>query len=120
MDNNEISNKIIPLYRRHNDILIGLAEDYPEVVDDGLVVMINLENKKIIGQPYSGQRIVKHGYWDVIEKDERHQVMKLLDESLEASVVNEIIDLLLNPLMESIQSLLWKPERLRDKWDQNQ
>ena len=113
MDNNEISNKIIPLYRRHNDILIGLAEDYPEVVDDGLVVMINLENKKIIGQPYSGQRIVKHGYWDVIEKDERQQVMKLLDESLEASVVNEIIDLLINPPMDSIQSLLWKPVRFK-------
>lgn len=108
-----MSKEIIPLYRRHNDILIGLAEDYPEVVADGLVVMINLENKKIIGQPSSGQRIVKHGYWDVIEKDERQQVMKLMDESLEASVINEIIDLLLNPPKDSIQSLLWKPERLR-------
>jgi hypothetical protein len=113
MDYNEISKILIPLYRRHNDILIGLSEDYPEVVDDGLVVMINLENKKIIGQPSSGQRIVKHGYWDVIEKDERQQVMKLLDESLEGSVLNEIIDLLINPPKDSIQSLLWKPERFK-------
>ena len=115
MDNNEIGKKIIPLYRKHNDILVGLAEDYPEVVDDGLVLMIDLENKKIIGQPSSGQRIVKHGYWDALEKDERQQVIQLLDESLEASVVNEIIDLLLNPPKDSIQSLLWKPERLKNE-----
>jgi hypothetical protein len=31
MDYNEISKTLIPLYRRGNDVLIGLAEDYPEV-----------------------------------------------------------------------------------------
>jgi len=113
MDDNEISKEIIPLYRRHNDILIGLTEDYSTVVDDGLVVMIDLEKKEIIGQPTSGQRIIKHGYWDAIEVNERQQVLKQVYESFGALRVTEIIDLLLNPPMESIQSLLWKPERLR-------
>ena len=113
MDDNEISKEIIPLYRRHNDILIGLTEDYSTVVDDGLVVMIDLEKKEIIGQPTSGQRIIKHGYWDAIEVNERQQVLKQVYESFGALRVNEIMDLLLNPPMESIESLLWKPERLR-------
>ena len=113
MDDNEISKEIIPLYRRHNDILIGLTEDYSTVVNDGLVVMIDLEKKEIIGQPTSGQRIIKHGYWDAIEVNERQQVLEQVYESFGALRVTEIIDLLLNPPMESIQSLLWKPERLR-------
>ena len=114
MDDNEISKEIIPLYRRHNDILIGLTEDYSTVVDDGLVVMIDIEKKEIIGQPTSGQRIIKHGYWDWIEINERQQVLKQVYESFGALRVNEIMDLLLNPPMESVQSLLWKPERLSD------
>ena len=113
MDDNGISNEIIPLYRRGNDILIGLTEDYPAVVDDGLVVMIDLEKKEIIGQPTSGQRIIKHGYWDAIEVNERQQVLQQVYESFGALRVNEIMDLLLHPPKESVQSLLWKPERLR-------
>lgn len=114
MDDNEISKEIIPLYRRHNDILIGLTEDYSTVVDDGLVVMIDLEMKEIIGQPTSGQRIIKHGYWNAIEGNERQQVLEHLYQSFGVLRVNEIIDLLVSPPMESIQSLLWKPGRLSD------
>jgi len=113
MDDNEISKEIIPLFRRENDILIGLTEDYPEVADDGLVVMVDLDKKQIIGHQFSYQRIIKHGYWDWIEVDERQQVLKQVYESFGVLRVNEIIDLLLNPPMESIQSLLWKPDRLR-------
>ncbi len=113
MDDNEISNEIISLYRRFNNILIGLTEDYPEVAEDGLVVMVDLDKKQIIGNQFSCQRIIKHGYWDWIEVNERQQVLKQVYESFGALRVNEIIDLLLNPPIESIQSLLWKPERLR-------
>ena len=113
MDYNEISEEIIPLYRRHNDILMGLTEDYLDVVEDGLVLLVDLEKREIVGQPSSGQRIIKHGYWDPIERDERQLVLNQLYESFGTLRVNEIIDLLLNPPKESIQSLLWKPERLR-------
>lgn len=99
--------------------MIGLAEDYPEEADDGLVVMVDLD-KKIIGEQFSYQRIIKHGYWDWIEVIERQQVLKQVYESFGALRVNEIMDLLLNPPMESIQTLLWKPERLREKRDHNQ
>ena len=120
MDDNEISNEIIPLYRRLNDILIGLTEDYPEEADDGLVVMVDLDKNRIIGHQFSYQRIIKHGYWHAIEVNERQQVLKQVYESFGALRVNEIIDLLLNPPMESIQSLLLKPEGLREKRDHNQ
>jgi hypothetical protein len=113
MDDNEITNEITPLYRRFNDILIGLTEDYPEEADDGLVVMVDLDKKQIIGHQVSYQRIIKHGYWDWIEVNQRQQVLKQVYESFGAMRVNEIIDLLLNPPMKSIQSLLWKPDRLR-------
>jgi hypothetical protein len=119
MDDNEISEEIIPLYRRFNDILIGLTEDYPEVVDDGLVVMVDLDKKRIVGQPFSGQRIIKHGYWDAIEGNEKQKVLEQIYESFGSLRVNEIIDLLLNPPMESIQSLLWKPDRLRGEATNN-
>ena len=115
MDYNEISNELIPLYRRGDDLLVGLTEDYLKVVDDGLALMVNLDRKEIIGQPYSGQRIIKHGYWDAIEEDERQLVLKQLFESFGSVRVNEIVDLLHNTPMESIQSLLWKPKRLQDK-----
>lgn len=108
-----MSKEIIPLYRRFNDVLLGLTEDYPEVADDGLVVMVDLDKRKIVGQPFSGQRIIKHGYWDEIEENERQLVLKQVYESFGALRVNEIIDLLLNPPKESIQSLLWKPDRLK-------
>jgi hypothetical protein len=81
MDYNEISKELIPLYRKYNDILIGLTEDYPGVVGDGLAVMVNLERKEIIGQPYSGQRIIKFGYWEAIEEEERQLVLKQVYES---------------------------------------
>jgi len=93
--------------------LIGFAEDYPENADDGLVVMVDLDKKQIIGNQFSYQRIIKHGYWDWIEVNERKQVLKQVYESFGALRVNEIIDLLLNPPMESVQSLLWKPDRFR-------
>lgn len=93
--------------------MIGLTEDYPEVVDDGLVVMVDLDKKRIVGQPFSGQRIIKHGYWDAIKEEERQLVLKQVYGSFGALRVNEIIDLLLNPPKESIQSLLWKPDRLK-------
>ena len=101
------------MYRRHNDILIGLTEDYLDVVEDGLVLLVDLEKREIVGQPSSGQRIIKHGYWDPIERDKRQLVLNQLYESFGSLRVNEIIDLLLNPPMDSIQSLLWKPERFK-------
>ena len=75
--------------------------------------MVDLDKKRIVGQHFSGQRIIKHGYWDWIEVNERQLVLKQVYESFGALRVNEIIDLLLNSPTESIQSLLWKPERLR-------
>jgi hypothetical protein len=115
MDYNEISRELIPLYKRGNDILVGLTEDYSTVVGDGLVVMVDLERKEIVGQPSSGQRIIKHGYWEVIKENERQLVLKQLFESFGNVRVNEILDLLLNPPKESIQSLLWKSKRLQEK-----
>jgi hypothetical protein len=113
MDYIEISRELIPLYRSVNDILVGLAEDYSGIVEDGLVVMVDLERREIVGQPSSGQRIIKQGYWGAIKEDERQLVLKQLLESFGSLRVDEIMDLLLHPSKESIQSLLWKPERLR-------
>lgn len=105
MDNNEIIEEIIPLYRRGDDILIGLAQDYLQIVDDGLVVMIDIEKKKIIGQPWSGQKIIKHGEWDAIEDNRRDLMIKEIYKALGILKINEIIDLLLNPPKSSIESL---------------
>lgn len=115
MDDNEISKTIIPLYKKGNEILVGLVMDYPQVVDDGLVLMIDIKNKKIIGQPWSGQKIIKHGYWNTIEENERIPILKEIYQVLGNLKINEIIDILLYPPKSSIDSLVWKPERIRNE-----
>jgi hypothetical protein len=115
MDDNEISKDIIPLYKNGNEILVGLEMDYPQVVNDGLVLLIDIENKKIIGQPWSGQKIIKHGYWNAIEENERVPIIKEIYQAMGNLKINEIIDILLNPPKSSIESLAWKPERIRNE-----
>jgi hypothetical protein len=106
--------EIIPLYKFSSHILVGLDIDFPmEKVTDCLVVEIDIQEKKIVNQPWSGQKKLKFGEYEVIKASERTRYIDLITESLGKNMIIEIIDILLYPSDESIDSLVWTPARLK-------
>jgi len=107
---------IIPLYRFESSILVGLDIDFVEpTVEDGLVVEIDLKEKEIKHQPWSGQKKLKFGYYYTVEVSGREIVLEEILNALDKNKIIQIIDILLYPNKESIDSLIWLPERLRIK-----
>jgi hypothetical protein len=107
---------IIPLYRTSSLILVGLDIDFPtETVQDGLVVKIDIQNKKIEYQPWSGQKMLKFGSYDAVPISEWKSLTDQITEALGKNMIIEIIDMLLYPTQESIDSLIWLPDRLKNK-----
>ena len=105
---------IIPLYKFSSHILVGLDIDFPtDKVTDSLVVEIDIQEKKIVNQPWSGQKKLKFGEYEVIKAFERTRYIDLITESLGKNMIIEIIDILLYPSDESINSLVWIPDRLK-------
>ncbi len=111
---------IIPLYRFESSVLVGLDIDYvAPTVEDGLVVEIDLEEKKIKHQPWSGQKKLKFGYYYTVEVSDREKVLEEILTALDKNKIIEIIDILLYPKKDSVDSLIWLPERLRTKNSQS-
>lgn len=107
---------IIPLYRFESSILVGLDIDFAEpTVEDGLVVEIDLNEKQIKHQPWSGQKKLKFGYYYTVEVPDREKVLEEILNVLDKNKIIEIIDILLYPNKESVDSLIWLPERLKNR-----
>jgi len=107
---------LIPLYKVHNRFLIGLDIDYPvDKVIDGLVIEIDIHEKKIVNPPWSGQKKLKFGYYDAIEESDRSFYLDLISKTLGKNLIIEIIDNLLYPDKKSIESLVWTPDRLKNR-----
>jgi len=116
MDNKDLNMRLIPLYKFESNILIGLKEDYVQSnVKDGLVIEIDMEKKQIITNPWSGQKKLKFGYYYPLNENEKQVINKEINGLFSEMFINEIIDLLLNPSKEAIDSLIWIPERLKNK-----
>ncbi len=117
MDNKRsLIEKLVPLYLHGGKILIGLKEDYFEdTVTDGLYIEVDLETQNITGIPWSGQKMMKYNgaYVVAIDKSERGNYLHIIENKLDHTTVRKIVDLLQYPPAESVQSLIWKPERLR-------
>ena len=106
--------KIIPLYRYESIFLVGIESDYQDKeTNDGLVATINLRTKKIDCQAWSGQKMLKFGYYFPIDKSERSSIYDLIKSELGEDVINQIENMLLFPSQEAIDSLIWIPERLK-------
>lgn len=107
--------KIIPLYKFDNRYLLGLDIDYPgKTVKDGLVIEVDIIKRKIVNPPWSGQKKLKFGNYDVIEESERGIHTELVKNALGKNLIIEILDNLLYPDKEAIESLVWKPDRLEN------
>ncbi|MBN1387234.1 MAG: hypothetical protein JW965_02235 [Bacteroidales bacterium] len=104
---------IKPLYKSERVILVGLEDDFQEVcVLDGLVMSIDLRDKKIIHPPWSGQKILKEGYYTPIMIHQKNDYRQKIKQSLKRRMINDIEKQLKHPPEEAVNSLIWKPERL--------
>lgn len=104
---------IKPLYKSGREILVGLDDDFSEVcVPDGLVMVIDLEGKKILRTPWSGQRILMTGDFSPIRIPRKDKYRKKIKKAFRKRKVAEMEKQLTNPPREAVESLLWKPERL--------
>jgi hypothetical protein len=114
MDNKRtIVEELIPLYKLESRVLIGLKIDYPgDKITDGLVLEIDVKEKRIINDPWSGQKKLKFGYYDSVNESERSPLLDLIADRFELHSIREMIDLLMNPTEEAISSLIWIPDRL--------
>lgn len=104
---------IKPLYKSEKKIMVGLDDDFREVcVPDGLVIVIELEEKKILRSPWSGQKILMNGDFTPIMKHQKSEYRQKIRRAFRKRIIAEIEKQLKNPPEEAIESLLWKPERL--------
>ena len=104
---------LTPLYRLDSRILIGLIEDHQtDYVKDSLLVQIVLESKEIHDRAWSGQKLLKFGFYHAIPKADRVKLMQNISDVFGPALISQIENLLLKPNRESIDSLIWVPERL--------
>lgn len=105
--------KIKPLYKSDNEILVGLDDDFREVcVPDGLVMSIDLERKKVIRTPWSGQKILMEGNYSPIMLHQKNKYRQKIRKALRKRIIADIEKQLTKPPEEAVHSLIWKPERL--------
>jgi hypothetical protein len=106
---------IVPLYRLGSLILVGLDIDFIDsTIEDGLVVEIYIGEKAIKVQPWSIQKMLKFGYYYPIPSTDRVKVMEEITFALNKNKIIEIIDILFYPSVQSVESLIWRPARLKD------
>ena len=104
---------IKPLYKSDSKILVGLDDDFKEVcVIDGLVICIDLENKKIVHPPWSGQKILMKGDYRPIMTHQKNIYRQKIRKALKKRIIADIEKQLKHPPLEAVGSLIWKPERL--------
>ena len=106
--------EIIPLYRLSANVLVGLESDFAAgKVTDGLVVEIDIKNKVIKNSAWSLQKKLKFGYYETVGLTERKTLSEEIENTFDRTTILKITDLLLNPEDNSVDTLVWLPERLK-------
>lgn len=106
---------IIPLYTCGSLILVGLDTDFISTpVQDSLVVELDLKSHDIM-QPWSCQKKLKFsGYFETVIESERKKLVDQITDTFGNRLIDELIDMLLYPQKESVETLVWLPERLKN------
>ncbi|KPK31774.1 MAG: hypothetical protein AMK70_11775 [Nitrospira bacterium SG8_35_1] len=103
---------IKPLYKSEREILVGLNDDFRELcVLDGLVMIVDLLERKIVHPPWSGQKILMKGDYTPIMIHQKNEFRQKIKKSLKRKMINDIENQLKHPPEEAVNSLIWKPER---------
>lgn len=104
---------IKPLYKSDNEILVGLNDDFRELcVLDGIVMSVDLKDKKIVHPPCSGQKLLMEGNYTPIMVDQKDKYRQKIKKNLKKRMITDIEKQLEHPPQEAVNSLIWKPERL--------
>jgi len=104
---------IKPLYKSDSKIIVGLEDDFQELcVLDGLVMSIDLQDKKIVHPPWSGQKILMEGDYTPIMIHQKNDYRQKIKKSLKKKMIANIEKQLKYPPEEAVYSLIWKPDRL--------
>lgn len=121
----ELIKDLTPIYKFGNEFLVSLKTDIPldgSIIEDCLILKINSDGT-YSKKPWSGQKMLKFvgGYYKPVSTEERDETLKaLLLYRFSNSAIEEILQLLQNPPEDSIQSLIYIPERLKNKPIENQ
>jgi len=113
----DVSERIVPIYKSDNIILIALAEDIPlqGMIGDCLVMKVDIEHGRLEGEPWSGQKMLKFGIYDSLNENEKAGIktrLKLLFDPIE---LNRLYTLLKNPPPKSIESMDYERERFANE-----
>jgi len=104
---------IKPLYKSDRKILVGLEDDFRELcVLDGIVIGIDLEGRKIVQAPWSGQKILMEGGYTAILIHQKNDYRSKIKKSLKRRMIADIENQLKHPPDEAVDSLIWKSDRL--------
>lgn len=104
---------IKPLYKSDSIILVGLEDDFQELcVLDGLVMSIDLQDKKIVHPPWSGQKILMEGDYTPIMIHQKNDFRQKIKKRLKKKMIADIEKQLKHPPEKAVDSLIWKPDRL--------
>ena len=108
--------KIRPIYKSGKNYLVGLDVDFnlPQV-QDALVLEISTTDKEIRNPPWSMQKMLKFGEgYEELSDELSHTVGEEIVRHFGADLQIEMIAMLQYPPLDSIDSMIWIPERLRD------
>lgn len=96
------ADKLVPLFRLGNTVLIGLIEDHLQgMPHDSLLVKIGLDGR-LVRRPHSGQLYMKHvGCFEAVPENDRDAIMIRILELYGAEAVNEIVEMFTCPLFSS-------------------
>ncbi len=105
---------IKPLYKNDSEILVGLEEDFTEVcILDGLVISLDLKERKQKGKPWSGQKVLRNGKYTPILINQKNEYRQMIRKTFRKRFLADIKKQLISPPAEAVKSLIWKPDRLR-------
>ena len=86
-----------------------------EKIKDGLVVKLHLGTAEY-SVAYSGQKLLKFGYYEPIEDAQRQIWLDRIIEQIPEKLISEIEMLLEHPTQEALRSLVWIPPRFKNQY----
>ena len=76
------------------------------------MVEVDLDRKVVSSEPESGVRKLKEGSFVPIRKNEKKEYSRVIEKKFKRKLIRQIEMDLLSPSQQSIDSLIWIPERL--------
>jgi agmatine deiminase len=113
-DENAID-RILPVYRMSDEILVILQEDFQSASPDTVCVQIHL-GERTYHEPWSLAKHLKHGeeFQNITSEQEIAQLRHRISEMFSVVEITEIYEKLKKPSGEGIRSLTSIPERLKN------